>query len=78
MQMMIKFEKCVGTTDDGQVCHTEEEIMEHIRRKFIAIVYNQARFDQEGYFEESIVKESRIAYIPINSQVREQNNFQVS
>jgi len=42
------------------------------------LLYNQIRFDSRFYAEESIVMESRITWLPINTQMQEQVPFKVS
>ena len=42
-----------------------------MRRKFIVLLYNQIRFETNRYFYDSAVKEAKLAYIPISSQVRQ-------
>ena len=62
---------------EGDGCESEENIREWLKRKYIAIIYNHIRFDSEAYFENSRVAESRLAYIPISSQVREIISYKV-
>ena len=50
-------------------CKTEEEIRKWLKRKYILLLYNQIRFETEGYFDEAAKKESRVLYFPINTQV---------
>ena len=52
---------------EGEGCESEENIRKWLKGKFIVLLYNQARFDQDRYFSDSKVKESRIQYIPVSS-----------
>lgn len=70
----VDFEKCTGK----DYCKSEAEIRDWLRQKFIVLIYNQVRFNPEGYGEQSVIRESRIHYIPVNTQVREMHRFQVS
>ena len=56
---------------EGDGCETEEKIREWLAGKYIILLYNQIRFNSNEYFYSSAIKESRIAYIPISSQVRQ-------
>ena len=51
-------------------CESEADIRKWLARKYIILLYNQVRFDPEHFLESSKIRESRIVYIPISSQVR--------
>lgn len=72
MQLAVRFKMC-----EGEGCESEEAIREWLKRKYIVIIYNHIRFDTEQYFMDSIVRESRLAYIPISSQTQEIISFKV-
>ena len=52
-------------------CESKEDIREWLRGKFILLLYNQIRFESGQYFYDAAVKESRLQYIPVSSQVRQ-------
>ena len=64
--------------DGHDYCEDFDTIREWLRGKFIVLLYNQVRFDAEGYFENSTIEESHISYIPVSSQVRQIIPFKVS
>ena len=74
-QLAIRFRMCEGGPEKG--CESEENIRKWLQRKFIVIIYNSIRFENEGYHDEAAVYESRLIYIPINSQVRNIQSFKV-
>lgn len=59
------------------VCKSDEEIREWLSGKWIVLLYNQIRFDQEQYFEASRIQEARISYIGVNSQARQINPHKI-
>lgn len=59
-------------------CESPEKIKEFLRRKYIVIAYNEIQFDQNGYFEKSKIPMSRLAYIPINTQMKQINSFKIT
>ena len=59
-------------------CKTRDEIRDWLKGKYIVILYNQARFKVDVFGAENMVKEARILYIPVSSQVRELIPFRVS
>ena len=58
--------------NDSGGCRTDAEIESWLRRKFIIVLTNQVRFDAEAYNDGSVVKESVLTYIPINTQLRQE------
>ena len=52
-------------------CKSEREIRDWLKRKYILLIYNQIRFDTESFFEDAKVKESKLLYVPMNSQIRQ-------
>ena len=67
-QLAIRFRMCEGGEANG--CKKEEEIRDWLRRKYIVLMYNHKRFETDQYFEDSVVKESHLIYVPISSQTR--------
>ena len=66
---------CEGGPDKG--CATDREIRDWLSGKWIVLLYNQIRFDQEQYFEASRIEEARISYIGVNSQARQINPHKI-
>ena len=56
---------------EGSGCESRDNILDWLKGKYIVLLYNQIRFDQSRYFEESRIKEARISYIPVSSQNRQ-------
>lgn len=70
--MTIQFQKCDNSTYTEGICKSEEEITEWMSRKFILILQNQMRFSTRDYSPEGKVSyESRLDYILLNTQIRE-------
>ena len=69
--MSVKFKMCKGES----YCESEADIRKWLARKYIILLYNQVRFDPEHFLESSKIRESRIVYIPISSQVRNIHPF---
>ena len=51
-------------------CKSKDEIREWLSGLYIVLLYNQVRFDSNAMWEHASVKESRILYIPVSSQIR--------
>ena len=51
-------------------CESKEDILQWLSGKFVILLYNQIRFDPNRFKQAARLKESRIDYIPINSQMR--------
>ena len=58
-------------------CESHEDIKKWLQRKFIVLLYNQIRFDTVNFLDNAKIKESRIVYIPISSQVRNTHPFKL-
>ena len=59
------------------ICESKDNILKWLSGKYIVLLYNQIRFAPNDFFEASTVKESRISYIPFNSQIRLTNPFSI-
>ena len=70
-QFAFNFRMCEGTTASGVLCHPKEDILEWLKAKYIVVVYNQIRFDSDSFYESAAIAESRLTYVPINTQQRE-------
>ena len=56
--------------ENGVTCKSDTEITKFLRNKFFIILYNQKRFDSADFSEDSILKESKVLWLPINTQIR--------
>ena len=75
---VLLFEKCMNETFDG-TCKSDQEIKDWLARKFIIVNMNNQRFNTRKYgFSDKISIESRIEWIPINSQIREELVYKVT
>ena len=52
-------------------CESEENIIKWLKRKFVMLVFNEIRFELDGFGQNVSHKASKLIYLPINSQVRE-------
>ena len=75
--LVIVFDKCNEPEGSPIKCKSDTEIKSWLRRKFILLVYNQRRFRLEKFDSFKVVPESRTAWVPINSQLREEFVFNV-
>ena len=75
--LVIVFDKCNEPQGSPIKCKSDTEIKSWLRRKFILLVYNQRRFRLEKFDSFKVVPESRTAWVPINSQLREEFVFNV-
>ena len=66
MQIAVNFRMCEGKS----ICKTESEIRDWLSGKYIVLLFNSVRFMTDEFGSDSIVKEARILYIPISSQIR--------
>lgn len=55
---------------DRDDCLPDGEIMQFLKDKYLMIMHNTIRFDSRLYDTESIIPESRVAWLPFNTQVR--------
>ena len=58
-------------------CESQEDIIKWLRRKFILLVYNEIRFELDGYGNDVSVQASKLVYLPINTQVRQNIPYKV-
>ena len=70
----IRLERCRDRPD----CKSDAEITAYFRGTYILMYYNQIRFDSRKYFEESVVLESSVEWIKVNSQIQTVQPFKVS
>lgn len=59
-------------------CKSGAEITEFLRNKFFIMLYNQKRFDTGSFGDESVKKEAKLLWLPINTQMRQTIPYKVS
>ena len=64
-QIRVYLNKCQGK----DYCKTEEEINKFIKGKYLIVYVNEIRFDAQFYGEESIIKESRMDWLRVSTNV---------
>ena len=50
---------------------------EYMKNKFLLLLHNQKRFDSSQYYDESIVKESRLLWLNTSNKVQLEQTFYV-
>ena len=63
-RIRASLEKCHDRVD----CKSDEEIRAFVRGKFLLKINNQIRFDSQKFNEKTIVKESILSWIAVNSK----------
>ena len=66
-QLTVSFKMCEG----HDYCESRENIIAWLRRKFILLVYNEIRFELDGYGNDVSVQASKLVYLPVSTQARE-------
>ena len=51
-------------------CKSPAEITQFLRNKYFVMLYNEKRFDSAVFTNKSIVDESKLLWMPINTQMR--------
>ena len=65
-------EPCPPDTNNTTNCKTQDQITDWLKGKYILVLSNNERFiNTANLFEDDIARYSRIDWIPISSQVRE-------
>lgn len=59
----LQLEMCL----DKPYCKSKDEITEFMRDKYLILLYNQINFDSDLYGENSIIPESNLIWIPVNT-----------
>ena len=72
--LRIKVRRC----ENKPYCKPEQEITDFFKGKYLLFLSNQVRFDEKYFGYESVIKESRIEWIPISTQVQQMKVFEVS
>ena len=75
---MFRFEKCKDEDHTPGYCKSDEFIKEWLVRKFILTYSNNRRFRIDEFENDIVVEEARIAWIPVNTQLREEVIYEVS
>ena len=63
---------------DRPDCKKDEEITKFLKNKFLLLIFNQVRFDSRYFGEEAIIPESKINWVPVNTQIQQTIPFKVS
>lgn len=71
--LFITFDMC----DGHDYCESKEDILDWLRGKYIVLLYNRRRFDQQSYFDKSVTENSKLQYVRVNTQMRQQTVMQV-
>ena len=73
-QFNVQLQRCHDRSD----CKSEAEIDAYLRNKYLIFFYNQIRFDSRHYGKASIVPESRLNWVQVNTQVQQTIPFKIS
>ena len=69
----VYYERCNNQTIvPMNTCHSDEEITEFLKRKFIIMLNNQERFQAHKFDETRIVKEAKFTWFAIKSSDRQE------
>ena len=66
--MNVQLIKCNNETRVEKDCLPEVDIKAELRNKWLILFGNNIRFEPQSYNEESIVRESHMTWIPVNTQ----------
>lgn len=69
--LRVELKKCIG-----EGCKSEGEILDFFDSKFLLMLTNQERFITDGYFENSIARESTLKWISVTTQIRSVKSFE--
>ena len=69
--MNVQLIKCNNDTRVEKDCLPEVDIRKFLRDKWLIFFNNQIRFDSQNYNEDSILGESRMTWIPVNTQFQQ-------
>ena len=58
---------CEGRED----CESEANIREWLKNKYVVLLMNQIRFSSDDFFHNAAIKESKIEYLLVNTQIRQ-------
>ena len=58
-------------------CESEETIRAWLKRKFVLLIFNEIKFELDGFGQDVSIYESKLLYMPVNSQMREIIPFSV-
>ena len=69
----VYYERCNNQTIvPMNTCHSNEEITNFLKRKFIIVLQNQERFQSHKYDESRIIKEAKFRWFAIKSSDRQE------
>ena len=81
--LTIQFVQCDSTQRD--TCKTDEDINRWLSRKFIYMISNDSRFvthlvegDERTNELNSIINETKLSWIPVNTQIRAEHAFAIT
>lgn len=66
--------KCSGRDD----CLPESEIIQFFKNKYLLLLHNGIRFDASQYDTKSVIPESRIIWLTVNTQVRQTIPYRIA
>ena len=69
--MNVQLIKCNNETRVEKDCLPEEDIKDFLRDKWLILFNNNIRFDSKYYNEDSVVRESYMTWIPVNTQFQQ-------
>ena len=69
----IKLMRCF----DKYYCKTNQEITDFFTGKYLMLLNNQIRFDENFYGQDAIIHESVVHWIPISTMTKRMNVFEV-
>ena len=58
-------------------CKSEEEVAEFMKDKFMLLLSNQIRFDSSQYYEDSVIRESRLLWLNTSNKSQLEQTFYV-
>ena len=64
--LYIEIVKCVGL----DYCANDDEIKDHLRGKYLNLMNNRRRFDSRYFLEDSLLVESLLTWVPIQTQIQ--------
>ena len=64
----MQLKRCVTT--ETLICKSDEEITKFFRAKYLLVLKNERRFDENLYGRDSIIAESKIEWLAVNTQAQ--------
>ena len=69
--MNVQLSRCNNETRVEKDCFPQEEITKQLHNKFFVTLVNEICFEQNKYDGEAVLEESRINWLPINTQFQQ-------